>query len=198
MDSLIGAYLDDYTLLEQPGAAAQLYELVRAYPWFTLGRYMQLRSLRGSDPAAYGRAWRRADVRLFAHPFPRLLLDEVSPENTDAGTPYIMPGSQYADGAYGSRPDTVSVIDGFLSHADGGERIVPPPADAAYTQEDISAESVAEDGGIATETLAGIYLAQGLPDRAVEIYYKLSLKYPEKSAYFANLIADVQARTGER
>lgn len=192
MENQIGAYLDDYTLLDGPGVAAQLHELVRAYPWFTLGRYMELRSLRESDAAGYARALRRTDVRLFVHPWPRLLLDETSVYD-EAG--YDFSDSGYAS-AYTGRPDTVSVIDGFLNAANGGERIVPPPVQAEYTQEDISADSVAEDGEIATETLAGIYLAQGLPDRAVEIYYKLSLKYPEKSTYFANLIADVQRRFG--
>lgn len=192
MENPIGAYLDDYTLLDGPGVAAQLHELVRAYPWFTLGRYMELRSLRESDAAGYARALRRTDVRLFVHPWPRLLLDETSGDD-EAGHGFSGPG--YASD-YTGRPDTVSVIDGFLSAANGGERIVPPPPEMAYPQEDISADSVAEDGEIATETLAGIYLAQGLPDRAVEIYYKLSLKYPEKSTYFANLIADVQRRFG--
>ncbi len=39
-----------------------------------------------------------------------------------------------------------------------------------------------------TETLAGIYLEQGYVDMAREIYSKLSLRYPEKSVYFAALI----------
>lgn len=194
MEIPIGAYLDDYTLLDGPGVAAQLHELVRAYPWFSLGRYMELRSLRESDAAGYARALRRADVRLFVHPWPRLLLDEASG--------YDGAGYDYSGGGYAvdpaERPDTVSVIDGFLSTTNGGERIVPPSVEVEYTQEDISADSVTEDGEIATETLAGIYLAQGLLDRAIEIYYKLSLKYPEKSAYFANLIADLQARRGDR
>lgn len=38
-----------------------------------------------------------------------------------------------------------------------------------------------------TETLAGIYAEQELYDRANEIYEKLILLYPEKSAYFAAL-----------
>ncbi|WP_417153682.1 hypothetical protein [Rikenella microfusus] len=197
MDNPIGAYLDDYSLLDGPGAAARLYDIVQAYPWFTLGRYMQLRSLRDSDPAGYSRVLRRADVRLFVHPWPRLLSDNAPA--TGAPLPFScgMSPESYPETGYGAqRPDTVSVIDEFLSNENAGERIAPPPPEAEGAQEDISAESVAEDGEIATETLAGIYLAQGLPDRAIEIYYKLSLKYPEKSVYFANLIADVRARCG--
>ncbi|MBO8444623.1 MAG: hypothetical protein IAC23_02860 [Bacteroidetes bacterium] len=39
-----------------------------------------------------------------------------------------------------------------------------------------------------TETLAQIYADQGYYDRAIEIYSKLILAYPEKNAYFAALI----------
>ena len=39
-----------------------------------------------------------------------------------------------------------------------------------------------------TETLAQIYAEQGYPDQAKYIYSKLSLRYPEKNAYFAALI----------
>lgn len=39
-----------------------------------------------------------------------------------------------------------------------------------------------------TETLAAIYAEQGYFDKAKEVYSKLILLYPEKSAYFASLI----------
>ncbi len=41
-----------------------------------------------------------------------------------------------------------------------------------------------------TETLARIYADQELYDRAIEVYEKLILLYPEKSAYFATLKKD--------
>ena len=41
-----------------------------------------------------------------------------------------------------------------------------------------------------TETLAQIYAEQGYYDQAKEIYSKLILAYPEKSAYFAALITE--------
>ena len=42
-----------------------------------------------------------------------------------------------------------------------------------------------------TEALAKIYLEQEYPDEAIAIYSKLSLRYPEKSVYFAALIDEI-------
>lgn len=209
MDEPIGAYLDDYTLLEQPGVSARLDDLVKTYPWFTLGRYMQLRSLRGVDPAGYHRALRRTDVRLFIHPYPTLLLAPVA---EPAGEPAAVAveveeayhGHTFETGFESPHhqpvpSETDAIIDDFLSTEGWGSRIVaePPVPGVVEEPEDISVASVAEDGEIATEILAQIYLAQGLPDRAIEIYYKLGLKYPEKNAYFADLIAEIRAENGE-
>ena len=44
-----------------------------------------------------------------------------------------------------------------------------------------------------SETLAGIYVEQGYPERAIEIYRALSLQSPEKSAYFASLIGKLKS-----
>jgi cytochrome c-type biogenesis protein CcmH/NrfG len=38
-----------------------------------------------------------------------------------------------------------------------------------------------------TETLARIYEKQGNLPKAIDAYYRLALKYPEKGAYFAAL-----------
>ncbi|MBR5924087.1 MAG: hypothetical protein IKZ60_01385 [Bacteroidales bacterium] len=48
--------------------------------------------------------------------------------------------------------------------------------------------SAAEFTDFCTETLAQIYADQGYPDQAIQIYSRLSLRFPEKSAYFAALI----------
>ena len=45
-----------------------------------------------------------------------------------------------------------------------------------------------------TETLARIYLEQDYAQKAIEIYSKLSLRYPEKSIYFASLIEKTEQK----
>ena len=64
------------------------------------------------------------------------------------------------------------------------------------------ASEVKEDNGeyelsddFCTETLAEIYAEQGYYAQAKRIYSKLSLNFPEKSAYFASLIEKVNKQT---
>lgn len=57
---------------------------------------------------------------------------------------------------------------------------------------DLSEESSHEDGSFITETLARIYVNQGYYSKAINIYEKLTLKYPEKSAYFASRIEKIK------
>jgi len=45
---------------------------------------------------------------------------------------------------------------------------------------------------LVTETLASIYAQQGYYQKAIQIFEKLSLKYPEKSTYFAAHIEKVK------
>ncbi|MHA6249274.1 hypothetical protein ACXYMU_15140 [Pontibacter sp. CAU 1760] len=59
-------------------------------------------------------------------------------------------------------------------------------------QEDLSLRNSKIKKGIASESLANIFVKQGKPRKAVKIYEQLILKYPEKKSYFAEQIEKLQ------
>ncbi|MFB2121308.1 hypothetical protein [Parapedobacter sp. 2B3] len=69
-------------------------------------------------------------------------------------------------------------------------QIKPPQADK-INLENKARKSAEDQLTLVTETLANIYVEQGLYPKAIAIYKKLSLKYPEKSAYFAARITEL-------
>ena len=56
---------------------------------------------------------------------------------------------------------------------------------------EMAVNSITSEDGLASESLAEIYTKQQKYDKAVEMYRKLSLRNPQKSAYFARKIEEV-------
>lgn len=56
---------------------------------------------------------------------------------------------------------------------------------ANQEQQDLSEPSIELEKEIVSENLAKLYLKQGKTDKAISIYEKLILKFPDKKSYFA-------------
>jgi hypothetical protein len=83
---------------------------------------------------------------------------------------------------------SAELIESFL-HTDPG---VIKADKETNLEGDVSIDSVQEDDSFITDTLAKIYVKQGLHAKAIYAYERLSLKYPEKSAYFAAQIEKIK------
>ena len=82
------------------------------------------------------------------------------------------------------------IIDSFIKN---DPQIKAPKAEQINTEN--KAKKSAEDhNDLVSETLAAIYIEQMLYHKAIETYEKLSLKFPEKSRYFADLIQSLEKK----
>ncbi len=83
-----------------------------------------------------------------------------------------------------------NIIDKIIESDPGNIRL--NPAKKFYAPNNNAKESLLENEDLVTETLAKIYGLQGQTAKAIRAYEILSLKFPQKSAYFASLIENLK------
>ncbi len=88
------------------------------------------------------------------------------------------------------QPDKQALIDKFITENPSISRGTAE----FYNPVEFAKQSIVDRENIVSETLAEIYLKQGHIDKAIQVFEKLSLKYPEKSSYFAALIKEAKQK----
>lgn len=152
--------------LAQPPEPGELDAILAKYPWFTTVRILRSEIMDRTDPLL--------DMHFISHSR-RVKCRPVAADSVDT------------DAAV-----EIDMIESFLQR--GEHRVVPrddtPEHDAA---ESSAMLDVSDD--LVSEELAEIYRAQGLIREARQIYEQLSLLYPEKSIYFAQIIGEMESGT---
>jgi hypothetical protein len=83
-----------------------------------------------------------------------------------------------------------SIIESFIKN---DPQIKAPKAEQ-INNENKAKKSAEDNYDLVSETLAAIYIEQMLYHKAIDTYEKLSLKFPEKSRYFADLIQSLEKK----
>lgn len=171
----------------------ELSGIISIYPWFALARLELCRRM-----SALGKdAWDESKYASQALHVPcrrkvyeimqgrdASSLQEKPVEQTRKTTSrqvYVIGGDYFSAEQYASaRKDDDNIFSSFVGNA-GSENIV-----------ENGFEETSDSADFCTEELAKVYLEQGYPNKAKEIYSKLSLRIPEKSVYFASLIEKIE------
>ncbi len=85
-----------------------------------------------------------------------------------------------------------NLIDSFLEQSSAKRIRLESKSEETVDNVDISLGSVQEHDDLMTETLANIYIKQKQILKAIDVFRRLSLKYPEKNIYFARRIKKLE------
>ncbi|HSO87512.1 MAG TPA: hypothetical protein VLQ91_13235 [Draconibacterium sp.] len=177
--------LDNETIVE-------LKLLTEKYPWFQLGWMLYLKNLKQIESPEYQFVLKKVAVMISNR---KLLYNYLNSDSQKKNEKSEFDNSIHVfDGIDTENNDGNSLIDKFLLSKPGAIRRNPGDEDRGESESriDVAEKSITENDELITETLAAIYFQQKNYGKALEAYEKLSLKYPEKSIYFATQIEEIE------
>jgi tetratricopeptide (TPR) repeat protein len=172
--------------------ALELKLLTEKYPWFQLGWMLYLKNLKQIESPDYQSVLKKVAVRASERKLLFHFLNSDFQKKTDkAEVEYLL---YEFDGFENENGDGNSLIDKFLLSKPGAIRRNSGDESSLESENRIenAEKSITENDELTTETLASIYFQQKSYEKAMEAYKKLSLKYPEKSVYFATRIEEIE------
>jgi tetratricopeptide (TPR) repeat protein len=169
----------------------KLETLIVRYPYFSTARILYMKCLHRTKPAAY-------EKKLSAHfvyvpsrwsfityiknqlPRPSLSVFDIKQSETAQPKPVVEEKTDHNE----QGQDILSEI--VAGRNPKPETVQEKPEKPIKTT--IVEENRSDGDDFFSETLANIYLKKGKYEKAMKIFKKLILQYPEKSAYFADQI----------
>lgn len=174
--------------------------LTKEFPAFELGWVLWIKNLKNIDEELFLRFLPEVAIRISDRKWLKKILDTPSQETITktSQTQYfpiedynLEPEEQNDSTVDFQNGNNMSLIESFL--AKGGDFNLKALNAEMGISSDLAEKAVTENDDIVTETFAFILLSQGKLQKALEAFEKLSLKYPEKSIYFAARIEEVKS-----
>lgn len=190
-----------YNLLENPhllnvDTLSELKNITEKFPFFQAAKILYLKNLRGTNHPDYEPELKRIAPLI---PDRKQLYRFIHSKEEHLPGHFQMDYQKEAPSVYSFEkteepPVGDNLIDKFLSSERTTIKIEKKANESMPedTENEILSKSVSESDELITETLAMIYFEQKKYDRALEAFQKLSLKYPEKSVYFASRIEEIE------
>lgn len=160
---------------------AELAEMVNRWPWFAAARAeLAIRSGRAEDATLYvctrGLLKKKDDSAKCQAP--QVGIDDVIRQTPDRKI-IVLGGDFFSQEQYDAVREEGDSVFSSLTAGDASQTLTQE------RNENVDFEDYS------TETLAKVYAEQGYTEEAKYIYSKLCLRYPEKNAYFAALIREL-------
>ncbi len=172
--------------------AAELKSVVDKFPWFYLGWMLYLKNLKQIESPEFGAALKKVAVLT---PNRKMLFNFIHADSQKKADKTEIENSADVLDEFETQENAGNpLIDNFLLSEPGALRTNQSNTenDEFENRNNIIEKSDAEDHELITETLANIYYQQKNYEKALAAYKKLSLKYPEKSIYFATQIEEIE------
>jgi tetratricopeptide (TPR) repeat protein len=191
MDKKIFYKLLENNLLLNDDSLHEIKQITEQYPFFHAAWMLLLKNLQTTGDTGLEKSIREIAIRI---PDRKVLYNYFLANQKNESAAYFLEQQELiSNPSYdedGEREED-QLIDRFLS-GDAG----PIKIDAEYKPEadrnEVISKSLSESDELITETLANIYFQQKKYDKALDAFKKLSLKYPEKSVYFAARIEEIE------
>jgi hypothetical protein len=209
-------YIDDPALLDAP-ATDLMKAILTEYPFCQSAHLLYARNLKNLRHIAYSSQLRVAAAYAGNRSVLKHLL-QFEPSGEPTGDiaivpeekPVLEPKEEIAASTvpqepvqepakHETLPDTRKPDKGSLSKDEIISRFIESepkitrPQKEFFNPVNYARQSAVDNETIVSETLAAIFLRQGHKEKAIKVYEKLSLVFPEKSAYFADLIKKIKS-----
>ncbi len=177
------AFLNYIKHLEQldVNSLPAIKDLVQQYPYFQAARMLYIRNLKNTDDLSYHAELKKGAINVPDRVRLEQIMNKAASEKKEQSTVTVVAD----DANIESVPQLKhhDLIDNFIT----ANPHIKPVGEVSDV-ETVVLDNTNVTDSIFTESLAKIYIKQGQYDKAIRIFEKLNLKYPEKSSYFADQI----------